>query len=164
MHPDSPVLDSLSPDAGPATGSASGVPVSPVVEWRYDPWTEARARAAIAVVAAVALPVAAAFAGLRGPALAIAALAVFASLAPGFVATTCRIDDAGVSWRLGALPRSFRPWARIDRGRVLRRAVRLDAAAASGWLARLRAIALPLPAASGALRDSIAATLARHAG
>jgi len=166
MRRDSPVHDAIDGAAGSAAADPAGdrAPATPgMVEWRYDPWAEARAAAVASAVAVFALPALGARAGLSGAALVVTALCVFAALAQGFVPMTCRVDADGVSWRLGALPRSLRPWVRIGAAHVGRRAVRFEARA-RGVLARLGGVALPLPAAPpAALRPCIEGWLGRHA-
>jgi hypothetical protein len=141
-------------------------PEPAAVEWRFDPWSESAPRAAAAAVAAFALAAMAAAARPGALVLLVAVLAVAGALAPGFLPTRCRVDARGVAWRTGGLPWSLRPWARVRGGVVGRRVVRFDAPGA-GALARLRAVALPLPAArplGGDLEQRLAAWLARHAG
>jgi hypothetical protein len=141
----------------PAAGEAP-------LEWRVEPWREARARAlaSIAITAALAgIAVRVAPAPLVGWGLTVALLA---TLGPAFMPVTCRVDPAGVARRV-AWGWERRAWDEIRRMRLDSTGLYVSTLAHGGALEPFRGLMLPLP--RGASRELVAALqreVAAHGG
>jgi len=142
----------------PIAPAPLGGPREPI-EWTFDPWSEGVARPLAAVASTLGVVSLACFSRLPLPACTVLVLGIVVLMAPGFVASRFRIDDAGVSRRVAFLPWSQMPWDRVKSATLRRRGLLVEARGALGFLANLRTWALPLPAKAddGAARERLLA-------
>jgi hypothetical protein len=150
--------------AGRLVSAAEGatLPLAPAVQWSFNPWREAPARAAATAVVALALCfviLAWREAMVLSAALCVAAVA---ALSPALTPLECRVDEDGIA-RRGPLGWERRRWSDIRRAVLGRRGLLVSPYTSPHWLDETRGLRLPLPAATGAtLSPAIATMLRRH--
>jgi hypothetical protein len=135
-------------------------PAAPI-EWTFDPWREGIARPLVTVAGAMAMGALAFASRLPLPACTALALGIAGLTAPGFLPARFRVDAAGVSRRLAFLPWSSMGWERVRSATLRRGGLLIEPRGLAGWLANVRAWALPLPgrADDGEARERLRAWL-----
>jgi hypothetical protein len=132
---------------------------APPLLWSHRPWRDEPWRAAVGLVAGIALALLAVRVTpvpLAGWALALALLAM---TGPAYLPTACRVDAGGVARRIG-LGWERRTWESIRRARLGSAGLYVSTLARGGPLEPFRGLLLPLPRRPdpdllAALRDAL---------
>ena len=122
-------------------------PLAPI-EWTFDPWKEGVVRPLATLAGAITLSALAAASNLPLPASTALVLGIVALTAPGFLPSRFRVDASGVSRRLASLPWSSLRWERVKSATLRRGGLLVEPRGSVGFLANMRAWALPLPGAA----------------